>query len=73
MAKRPIVVDTTIDSPLAALGVNFAKDVPKPKASALGLFVPKFALRFQKRIRGLTSPGSLGQHEINYPILNPFI
>ena len=32
MAKRPIVVDTTIDSPLAALGVNFAKDVPKPKA-----------------------------------------
>ena len=34
MAKRPIVVDTTIDSPLAALGVNFAKDVPKPKAEA---------------------------------------
>ena len=34
MAKRPIVVDTTIDSPLAALGVNFAKDVPKPKADA---------------------------------------
>ena len=34
MAKRPIVVDTTIDSPLAALGVNFAKDVPKPKAYA---------------------------------------
>ena len=34
MAKRPIVVDTTIDSPLAAFGVNLAKDVPIPKADA---------------------------------------
>ena len=34
MAKRPIVVDTTIDSSLAAFGVNLAKDVPIPKADA---------------------------------------
>ena len=34
MAKRPIVVDTTIDSQLAAFGVNLAKDVPIPKANA---------------------------------------
>ena len=34
MAKRPIVVDTTIDSQLAAFGVNLAKDVPIPKADA---------------------------------------
>ena len=38
MAKRPIVVDTTTDSPLAAIGVHLAKDVPIPKASAPGLF-----------------------------------
>ena len=34
MAKRPIVVDTTTDSPLAAIGVHLAKDVPIPKADA---------------------------------------
>ena len=34
MAKRPIVVDATIDSPLAAFGVNLAKDVAIPKANA---------------------------------------
>ena len=34
MAKRPIVVDTTTDSPVAAIGVHLAYDVPIPKADA---------------------------------------
>ena len=45
MAKRPIVVDTTTDSPLAAIGVHLAKDVPIPKASAPGPAQPVDARR----------------------------
>ena len=51
MAKRPIVVDTTIDSPLAAFGVNLAKDVPIPKALAPGLFVRHVRRRNELRKR----------------------
>ena len=51
MAKRPIVVDTTIDSPLAAFGVNLAKDVPIPKALAPGLFVRHVRRRNEPRKR----------------------
>ena len=46
MAKRPIVVDTTIDSPLAAFGVNLAKDVPIPKADAPRLASTNFFVFF---------------------------
>ena len=53
MAKRPIVVDTTIDSPLAAFGVNLAKDVPIPKALAPGLFVRHVRRRNEPRKRGV--------------------
>ena len=71
MAKRPIVVDTTIDSPLAAFGVNLAKDVPIPKALAPGLFTRAIGYGIKHanaeaddtkrpavRIRRIKSPGA---------------
>ena len=46
MAKRPIVVDTTIDSPLADIGADLAKNVPIPKAYAPRLALTVFFVFF---------------------------
>jgi len=50
MAKRPIVVDTTIDSPLADIGADLAKNVPIPKADAPRLASTVFFVYFVVQI-----------------------